>query len=1088
VCGSSTLQPYRERSDGVVVLKCSDCGMGVTSAIPDDPAAYYGDTYYAGTADGFGYQDYATEAEHSVTWAAALVRLIRPTGRVLDIGCADGRFLAKLIPDYECDGIEVNERMAAASRDRGIDIVASDIFDPRLAERRGAYDVVTALAVFEHTLDFKRAIEVAASLLDPHGFLLFEVPLVGGSVDDDVWFRTSLEHIWYPTAQAIEHVFAAIGLPLAGKEQEIVDFGSTYVGIASHRSEVLERFGELVSDPHPGTPEALRFQALFELVHSGRVDARTIALASSLTHEDINDAMMHRLSALWAAQYEKLQRAMEQSAELTSALEVADRAHRQELEEAYFARDAARTELEALRGAAAEPSSARTTTPDDHASHDEEGEIAKRDSPIGTRMRRAAARAAFRAQSLAKGGFALASTFKARRARTAIRLLVRRDLETFRVRANWLVDDRRERRRRLEARLRRRTVHAVPLEAGQPLVSVVVVCFNYGRYLDEAVSSVLAQTAFSLSEVIVVDGGSDDSDTIETVERLAADPPDRTTVLLRRDDRHFVGDNRNFGIEHAKGRYVMCLDADDTVDPRYLEIALYLLERRGYDVVSTATQSVGLDTTIYGLKRTPTLADMLAANNVTTVAVFRRALWERAGGYFDAESLGGDYIAEDWKLWVRMSALGARIANIEAPFFRYRVHSASSLSQKHDIPGRTDLHREEIRRFNADVVDDAALKHSTERRDLDILVEGAFSNLSSRSEDSRPTILIAMPFMLVGGAERLLAQVATHLARVGHRVVIVTTDWTDAAFGDSSTWFRDATAEIYDLPSMIHDDWEDFVDYILETKGVDVVLLAGSGFMYDQLPRLKALHPGLRVADLLFNTEGHTASNRRYRDLIDLHLCENGEVKDWLIREGEREDAIVLVESGVDVSAYEPRPHVDGPLRVGFSGRLSKEKCPLAFVDVAELLVGPDFEFVMTGAGPLEDKVRERVDRLPADSAFRFLGVVDDIAEHLASLDVLVVPSALDGRPLVVLEALAAGTPVIATRVGGIPALVHDGVSGYLVEPGDTAAIARHLARLAHDPALLDSLQRSAREHAVANLNVTSMNEGYERAITSLLE
>ena len=176
--------------------------------------------------------------------------------------------------------------------------------------------------------------------------------------------------------------------------------------------------------------------------------------------------------------------------------------------------------------------------------------------------------------------------------------------------------------------------------ADVPLASVVVVCFNYGRFVDEALSSVLAQTAVGHCEILVVDGGSDDPETIAKMRELANDPPPRTRVLLREDGRHLIGDNRNFGIARARGRYMMCLDADDLLDPRYLEIALYLLERRGYDAVSTATLCFGSANGYFDLMESPDLSDMLRANHLTTVAVLRRELWERAGGYHDV-GLGG---------------------------------------------------------------------------------------------------------------------------------------------------------------------------------------------------------------------------------------------------------------------------------------------------------------------------------------------------------------------------------------------------------------------------------------------------------------
>ena len=112
---------------------------------------------------------------------------------------------------------------------------------------------------------------------------------------------------------------------------------------------------------------------------------------------------------------------------------------------------------------------------------------------------------------------------------------------------------------------------------------------------------------------------------------------------------------------------------------------------------------------------------------------------------------------------------------------------------------------------------------------------------------------------------------------------------------------------------------------------------------------------------------------------------------------------------------------------------------------------------------------------------------MNDIDAHLASLDVLILPSVLDGRPVVVLEALALGVPVIASRVGGLPALVRDGETGFLVEPGGTVEIVRHLQRLAGDAEELERLQRSARAFAQRHLSADVMMAAYEQALQSLL-
>ena len=427
----------------------------------------------------------------------------------------------------------------------------------------------------------------------------------------------------------------------------------------------------------------------------------------------------------------------------------------------------------------------------------------------------------------------------ARRSGTAIRLLFHGDVATIRERGRYLAevhefDDG-------SAGLQPRTpvvVQAEPWPSDLPLVSVVVVCFNYGAYVREAIDSVLGQTAALHCEVIVVDGGSTDPKTVETMRQLAANPPLRTRVLLR-EGRHLVGDNRNFGIEHARGRYVACLDADDLLDPRYIEVALYLLERRGYDLVSTATQCFEQSDEYFGLPLSPDLGDMSAMNCVTTVAVYRRELWKRAGGYHDT-GLGADYVFEDWKLWHRIAALGARMTNIQAPLFRYRVHSSDSLSrQDGGIPALGE-HRAAVLAFNDDIHTPRAVAESARRRGLEVTVEGGFDNLEIVEEPHRPTVLFVLPFLIIGGAERLLSAVAAHLSSAGFRVVVTSTLDVAPEFGDSTSWFEEATSEVYHLPRLLRPEYaEDFLDYIVESKRVDVLFVAGSEFAYHQLPGLR---------------------------------------------------------------------------------------------------------------------------------------------------------------------------------------------------------------------------------------------------------
>ncbi|GII78704.1 hypothetical protein Sru01_36860 [Sphaerisporangium rufum] len=117
--------------------------------------------------------------------------------------------------------------------------------------------------------------------------------------------------------------------------------------------------------------------------------------------------------------------------------------------------------------------------------------------------------------------------------------------------------------------------------------------------------------------------------------------------------------------------------------------------------------------------------------------------------------------------------------------------------------------------------------------------------------------------------------------------------------------------------------------------------------------------------------------------------------------------------------------------------------------------------FLLAGTGPLLPRISGRVAALGLDRV-RLLGLVPDAARLVAAADLLVLSSCSEGLPVVVMEAFAAGVPVVATRVGGLPDLVTDGENGLLVPPGDPGALAGAVLR-AMRPAVRDRLAAAAR-------------------------
>jgi glycosyltransferase involved in cell wall biosynthesis len=153
---------------------------------------------------------------------------------------------------------------------------------------------------------------------------------------------------------------------------------------------------------------------------------------------------------------------------------------------------------------------------------------------------------------------------------------------------------------------------------------------------------------------------------------------------------------------------------------------------------------------------------------------------------------------------------------------------------------------------------------------------------------------------------------------------------------------------------------------------------------------------------------------------------------------------------------------------VGTVGNLTAKKDHVTLLRAAaELRRGrPDLRLVLIGSGPLERDLRRAVDQLELQGCVSMLGSRADVADLLAGFDVFALSSRHEGLPIALLEAMAAGVGCVATRVGGVPEVVTDGVDGLLVEPGEPAALATAIARLLDDAELRAELGARARRTA----------------------
>jgi 2-polyprenyl-3-methyl-5-hydroxy-6-metoxy-1,4-benzoquinol methylase len=330
ICGSAELTLLAKRSDDQAVLVCKRCGMGVVDLIPEDTSVLYDDSYYHKEESDIdsGYLSYDANSEHGVLWASELVNVMKRGENVLDIGCANGYLLNHLNPEFKRYGIEANSKAAKVAEQSGVRIIGNDILDPKLISKYGEYfDVITAIAVFEHISDFKGAVEAALKMLKPDGILIFEVPLISVQHNNETWFNSSLEHIYYPSEKAIHHLFnAELNTPMVGEELIIRDYASTFVGIATPEKSFLPEIKKVherlvTTSPEKLTTAERRVQLLLKVIHAADPMPAHMPYLPELFKSDRQIPFLSRCFQLWNADFLRLQDAKNYIVQLEAAKE-----------------------------------------------------------------------------------------------------------------------------------------------------------------------------------------------------------------------------------------------------------------------------------------------------------------------------------------------------------------------------------------------------------------------------------------------------------------------------------------------------------------------------------------------------------------------------------------------------------------------------------------------------------------------------------------------------------------------------------------------------------------------------------------------
>jgi glycosyltransferase involved in cell wall biosynthesis/GT2 family glycosyltransferase len=605
----------------------------------------------------------------------------------------------------------------------------------------------------------------------------------------------------------------------------------------------------------------------------------------------------------------------------------------------------------------------------------------------------------------------------------------------------------------------------------QPLVSIIMPVYKKGDTLEESVRCVVAQTLLRWELIVWDDGSPDDltREAITCVERIG----DPRIVVIRAENKGVIA-ARNAAVVASSGRYLCCLDPDDIIEATYLEKAVTILALRPeFSIVSPYVRLFGDDDLLW--RPIDLRPDVIAYDNALPVAsVLRRDAFDEVGGFsaMFAEN------CEDWALWASLAAAGHRSVVLREVLFRYRYSATAGRDAAHR--NYDDFQRRMSQMYPGLAAGSVPARSVSDRNSVEITEVSCAFEIGK----GRP-VFLALPWMTrLGGGEQVARALAEGLRRRGRTVILAAFDPPPPHAVDGSEEAGKATPYHYNLPAIIdNSDYSGFMQRTMGALPAAHIVIIGSNWVYEHLNDLRAWCPGpVSVIDLLFNHIGHLSTSLLHSEQIDAMVPVSKRLGDLLLGYYQVSSSVRPVHVGIDPPHSSPElpeklaRRENLPLCV-WLGRHSSEKRPEWFVDAARMF-GHLADFAMTSDGEFNES--------PPGSLQR-IGHLEDPSGLVAAADLLVLTSSVEGIPLTVMEAIAVGTPVLCTDVGGIREFVTEGTNAVLVDPQSFETFTATLGRLLADRDRLALLKQSTRAAGFpVGFSTEDMVAGFEAVLTEL--
>ncbi len=259
---------------------------------------------------------------------------------------------------------------------------------------------------------------------------------------------------------------------------------------------------------------------------------------------------------------------------------------------------------------------------------------------------------------------------------------------------------------------------------------------------------------------------------------------------------------------------------------------------------------------------------------------------------------------------------------------------------------------------------------------------------------------------------------------------------------------------------------------------------------------LGQIHPGLKYVvtrRMDYRIKKNWYNDRLYDKQVDGVVAISEKIASLLAEGGVNREKIRVIHSGIDPQPFQ-RENVDEPnstrLIVGTVAVLEQRKGHRFLLEAAKILKdqGIRLRYLFAGEGAERNYLERLVLKWGLQDEVAFIGFVSDIPSFLAGIDIFVLPSLYEGLGVSVIEAMAAGKPVVASRVGGVPESVEDHITGLLVPPGDPPALARVISNLLSQRETLERMGMKGRKRVQRHFTLELMAKRNEEFYYELLQ